>query len=77
MAAKNFVTSVGYDQATGLVPTYYLDATGLATFWTKVKDYVNTQDNALRTAVKTKIDNNDAAIRSYVVSSKVKSAASL
>jgi hypothetical protein len=69
MAAKNFATSVGY---TGTIdPTYYLDVAGLTTFWGKVKDYVNTQDVALRTAVKTKIDNNDAAIRNYIQSLQI------
>ena len=69
MAAKNFATSVGYEGT--LVPTYYLDVAGLTTFWGKVKDYVNTQDSALRTAVKTKIDNNDAAIRNYIQSLQI------
>lgn len=69
MAAKNFATSVGYTST--IDPTYYLDVAGLTTFWGKVKDYVNTQDSALRTAVKTKIDNNDAAIRSYIESLQI------
>lgn len=69
MAAKNFATSVGYEGT--IVPTYYLDVAGLTTFWGKVKEYVNAQDNALRTAVKTKIDNNDAAIRSYIESLEI------
>lgn len=71
MAAKNFTASVGYDQTTGLVPTYYLDKDGLTAFWAKVKDYVNFQDVKLREAVKTKIDNNDAAIRSYIESLEI------
>ena len=45
----------------------YLDLTGLGRFWTKVKDYIATEINGLNT----KVNNNDAAIRSYIESLKV------
>ena len=45
----------------------YLDLTGLGSFWTKVKGYITTEIDGLNT----KVNNNDAAIRSYIESLKV------
>ena len=45
----------------------YLDLTGLGSFWTKVKGYIATEINGLNK----KVNNNDAAIRSYIESLKV------
>lgn len=48
--------------------TKYLDLTGLTSFWGKIKSYVDSQDAKLWDAAKTKIDTDDAAVRSYIES---------
>lgn len=52
----------------GEVTTKYLDLTGLGAFWGKVKTYVDNQDIAVRNNLTKKIDDDDAAVRSYIES---------
>lgn len=61
----------GDNFATTPTVTKYLNYAGLSTFWDKIKTYVDLNDDALKTAVQTKINANDAAIRNYVESLSV------
>ena len=54
--------------STNPVITKYLDLEGLQAFWLKAKDYIDDQDSALASVIKTKINSNDAAVRSYIES---------
>lgn len=53
------------------VITKYLDLAGLQAFWLKAKTYIDDQDSALASVIKTKINSNDAAVRSYIESLSV------
>ena len=50
----------------GTVVTKYLSLEGLTSFWSKVKNYVDDQDSALLSLVKTNVEAKDAALRSYL-----------
>ena len=68
MANTYDTTPKNFESGAAQSITRYLDLAGLTTFWGKVKDYVDTQDSALWTAAKTKIDADDTAVRSYIES---------
>lgn len=66
--AKSLETIGNNFAATDPAVTRYLDIAGLLSLWTKVKDYADTQDSKLFETVKTKVNDNDAALRSYLES---------
>lgn len=68
MANTYDTTPKNFESGAAQSITRYLDLAGLTTFWGKVKDYVDTQDSALWTAAKNKIDADDTAVRSYIES---------
>lgn len=68
MANTYDTTPKNFESGAAQSITRYLDLAGLTTFWGKVKEYVDTQDSALWTAAKNKIDADDTAVRSYIES---------
>lgn len=62
---KNFGQFSDAANADG-IPTKYLNLQGLTDFWSKIKTYVDDQDDALFEAAKTKIKNVDSTLRSYI-----------
>lgn len=62
---KNFGQFSDAANADGIT-TKYLNFQGLTDFWSKIKTYVDDQDGALFNATKTKIENVDSALRSYI-----------
>ena len=64
---KNFGQFSDAANADGIT-TKYLNLQGLTDFWSKIKTYVDDQDGALFEAAKTKIENVDSALRSYIES---------
>lgn len=61
-APKNF--ALGAEKSI----TKYLDLAGLTSFWGRVKAYVDTQDEKLKTALNTKVNTTDTTLRSYIES---------
>ena len=64
---KNFGQFSDAANADGIT-TKYLNLQGLTDFWSKIKTYVDDQDGALFDAAKTKIENVDSTLRSYIES---------
>ena len=62
---KNFGKFSDAANADGIT-TKYLNLQGLTDFWSKIKTYVDDQDGTLFNAAKTKIENVDSALRSYI-----------
>lgn len=64
---KNFGQFSDAANADGIT-TKYLNLQGLTDFWSKIKTYVDDQDGALFEATKTKIENVDSTLRTYIES---------
>lgn len=66
MADTKVYQGNNFVDGTDKVITKYLNYAGLVDFWTKSKDYIDTQDSKLFDLVKEKVEAKDAAVRKYL-----------